>query len=87
MIIVETDARPDVHDIGSALTTAALDGLQLSSELGAQDFEDVSVRVLVDEGPVKVEDDELFAGGHGGMILYDRGRRVYEYKTGRLVKY
>jgi hypothetical protein len=39
----------DSHDIRGALTPTALDGLQLSSELGAQDLEHESIRVLVDK--------------------------------------
>ena len=63
-----TKSRLYSHDIRGTLTATALDGLQLSSKLGAQDFEDESVRVLVDERPIKVEHDELFsrvARGHG----------------------
>ena len=53
---------PNSHDIGSALTTATLDNLELASQLGRQDFEDPSIGVLVHERPVKVKDDKLFSG-------------------------
>ena len=51
-----------LHNIGSALTTAALDSLELASQLGGQDFEHPSIGVLVDKRPVEVKDDKLFAG-------------------------
>lgn len=47
------------HNIRHALRTSALAVLKLAAELGVEDLEDPAVRVLVDEGPVKVEDDEV----------------------------
>jgi hypothetical protein len=64
------------HDIRGTLTPTALDGLQLSSELGAQDLKDESVRVLIDEGPIKIENNELFSGHIVEGAGYYRGGEV-----------
>jgi hypothetical protein len=59
----------DLHDIGCTLTTFALDALKLPTELGRQDLEDEPVRVLINERPVKVEHDELFASSGGSHLV------------------
>ncbi len=63
------DRRPeDSHNVGHALAAGALAVLERAAELGVEDLEDPAVRVLVDKGPVKVEDDEVLGhfGGVGG---------------------
>lgn len=66
-----------LHNIRGTLTTTALDGLQLASQLRGQDFKDPSIGVLVDERPVEVEDDKLLSG-HVDIRGYWLGYEVVE---------
>lgn len=65
------------HHVRSTLTSSALDGLQLATQLGRQHFEDPSVGVLVHERPIEIEDDKLLSW-HGARWVFigmrSRGR-------------
>lgn len=52
----------DSHNIRHALATGALAVLERTTELGVENLEDPAVSVLVNKGPVKVEDDKVL--GH-----------------------
>lgn len=71
-----------VNDIGSALHTSSsrLSALQQSPQLGREHFKYPSVRILVNEGPIKVKDDELL-----GHSVCERVCEWYWLSRGRLI--
>lgn len=66
------------HHIRRALRAARFARLQQPSQRGRENFEDPSVGILVDKGPIKVEDYECFAH------FFDVWRCVWKQRKSRI---